>query len=44
LQVGVTNLTNEDPPFVDTGDGNTQVATYRLLGRTYFAGIRYRIE
>jgi outer membrane receptor protein involved in Fe transport len=44
LRAGITNLTNAMPPFVDNADGNTSVATYRLLGRTFFAGIRYRLE
>jgi outer membrane receptor protein involved in Fe transport len=44
LRAGITNLTNAMPPFVDNSNGNTVVATYRLLGRTYFAGIRYRSE
>ena len=42
LRAGITNLTDKVPPFVNTADGNTEVATYRLLGRSYFAGIRYR--
>ena len=44
VQIGITNLTDAMPPFVDNSNGNTVSATYRLLGRTYFAGIRYRIE
>jgi iron complex outermembrane receptor protein len=44
LRAGITNLTNAMPPFVDNANGNTAVATYRLLGRTYFAGIKYRFE
>jgi outer membrane receptor protein involved in Fe transport len=44
LRAGITNLTNAMPPFVDTANGNTTVATYRLLGRSYFAGVRYRFR
>jgi outer membrane receptor protein involved in Fe transport len=41
-RLGVTNLTNSRPPFVNTANANTEVATYRLLGRTYFLSVRYR--
>ena len=44
LRVGVNNLTDEDPPFVDTNvAANTDVATYRLLGRTYFVDVRLQL-
>ena len=42
LRAGVLNLTNRDPPYVNVGGPNTDVATYRLLGRTYFASLQYR--
>jgi len=43
LRLGVTNLTDRDPPFVNANSAaNTDAATYRLLGRTYFADIRLR--
>jgi outer membrane receptor protein involved in Fe transport len=45
LRVGVDNLTDEDPPFVDNNsEANTDAATYRLLGRTYFARIGFRLQ
>jgi len=37
LTVGVTNLTNEAPPYIDPGfNSNTDPNTYRVLGRGYF--------
>ena len=43
FRLGVTNLTNRQPPFLNFGpDANTEPSTYRLLGRTVFASIRYR--
>jgi len=37
VSFGVNNLTDVQPPFVSTGaDFNTDPATYRPLGRTYF--------
>jgi iron complex outermembrane recepter protein len=43
LRLGVNNLTNRQPPYLNFGnDANTDTSTYRLVGRTVFAGIRYR--
>jgi outer membrane cobalamin receptor len=37
---GVNNLTDVQPPFLGTGfDDNTDPATYRLLGRTWYAQV-----
>jgi iron complex outermembrane receptor protein len=45
LRLGVTNLTDRQPPFLDFGtDANTDTSIYRLLGRTFFAGVRYRLH
>jgi iron complex outermembrane receptor protein len=45
LRFGVDNLTGKDPPYVDSNSaGNTDAASYRLLGRTYFAGVRIRFH
>jgi outer membrane receptor protein involved in Fe transport len=45
LRLGVNNVTGKDPPFVDSNSaGNTDTATYRLLGRTYFASVRVRLH
>ncbi len=36
LSIAVSNLTDEDPPFLVNADqANTDVSTYRLLGRSY---------
>ncbi len=45
LRFGVDNVTGKDPPFVDNNTaGNTDAATYRLLGRTYFASVRVQFH
>jgi outer membrane receptor protein involved in Fe transport len=41
---GVDNLTDEDPPFFANADeANTDVATYRLLGRSYWLRLQLRL-
>jgi iron complex outermembrane recepter protein len=41
LGAGISNLTNRYPPFVNnSGNANTDPATYRLLGRTFFVDLR----
>jgi iron complex outermembrane receptor protein len=41
ITVGVSNLTNRDPPFIsNSGSDNTDPATYRLLGRPFFGDLR----
>jgi outer membrane receptor protein involved in Fe transport len=43
LRAAVTNLFDTNPPFVNFGtNANTDAATYRLLGRGYVFGLRYR--
>jgi outer membrane receptor protein involved in Fe transport len=45
LTGGVENLTDETPPFFANADeANTDVATYRLLGRTYWLRLDLRID
>jgi iron complex outermembrane receptor protein len=42
LQAAVTNVTDKAPPFINTGlPENTEPGTYRLLGRTFFLGLRH---
>jgi outer membrane receptor protein involved in Fe transport len=42
LRAAITNVTNEDPPFVDNeSNANTDATAYPLLGRTYFVELRY---
>jgi outer membrane receptor protein involved in Fe transport len=43
LSAGVLNLTDVDPPYIDVGGPNTDVGTYRLLGRSYYAALEYRL-
>ena len=41
LRAGVSNLSDEDPPFLNEGAANTDPATYRLLGRTWFMQLEF---
>lgn len=44
LSVGVDNLLDRDPPFLANGDvANTDVSTYRLLGRTLRVQLSYQL-
>ena len=43
IRAGVNNLTDRDPPYLN-GQANTDTATYRLLGRTYFLQVSYAME
>lgn len=37
ITLGVTNLTDEEPPFIDSGfNAKTDPSTYRLFGRGYY--------
>jgi outer membrane receptor protein involved in Fe transport len=40
----ITNFTDEDPPYLNVGPANTDVTTYRLLGRSYFLELRYQFQ
>ena len=45
LRLGVTNLTDTQPPYLNFGnEANTDTTTYRLLGRTLFAALRYQLH
>ncbi|MGH8309094.1 MAG: TonB-dependent receptor domain-containing protein, partial [Steroidobacteraceae bacterium] len=45
LRAGLTNLTDEDPPFVNNHlEASTDPGTYRMLGRTYFLQLRYALR
>ncbi len=40
LTLGVTNVTDEEPPFIDPGfNASTDPSTYRVFGRGYFVRI-----
>jgi iron complex outermembrane receptor protein len=42
LRAAITNVTDDDPPFVDNeSNANTDATAYPLLGRTYFVELRY---
>ena len=44
VRAAITNVTDEDPPYLNISPANTDVATYRLLGRSYFLELRYQVE
>jgi len=42
LSGGITNLTDEPPPYIDLGfNGKTDVATYRLFGTGYYLRLQW---
>ena len=44
VRAAITNVTDEDPPYLNIAPANTDVATYRLLGRSYFLQLSYQLE
>jgi outer membrane receptor protein involved in Fe transport len=44
VRAAITNATDEDPPYLNVTPANTDVATYRLLGRSYLLELRYQIK
>jgi outer membrane receptor protein involved in Fe transport len=44
VRAGITNVTDEDPPYLNVSPDNTDAATYRLLGRSYFLELRYQVQ
>lgn len=45
IAAGFTNLTDEEPPYIDTGfTANTDPATYRLFGRGYYVRLTQSFE
>ena len=44
VRAAITNVTDEDPPYLNIAPANTDAATYRLLGRSYFLELRYQVE
>jgi outer membrane receptor protein involved in Fe transport len=44
VRAAITNVTDEDPPYLNISPANTDVSTYRLLGRSYFLELRYQVE
>lgn len=41
---GLRNAVDSEPPFVNGGAANTEPGNYRVLGRTWFAGVAYRLR
>ncbi|MDJ0812708.1 MAG: TonB-dependent receptor [Woeseiaceae bacterium] len=42
VTAGVTNLTDEEPPWIDSAfNAKTDVTTYRMFGRGYFVRLKY---
>jgi len=45
LQAGVTNITDEEPPFIEIGfNATTDPSTYRTMGRGYYLRAQYNFE
>ncbi len=45
VSMGITNVTNEPPPFIDFGfNATTDPATYRLFGRGYYLRLSHSFE
>lgn len=45
VSAGITNLTDEEPPFIDSGfNASTDPATYRLFGRGYYLRLSHDFE
>jgi outer membrane receptor protein involved in Fe transport len=44
VRAAITNVTDEDPPYLNIAPANTDVSTYRLLGRSYFLELSYKFE
>jgi iron complex outermembrane receptor protein len=44
VRAAITNATDEDPPYLNIAPANTDASTYRLLGRSYFLELSYRVE
>jgi outer membrane receptor protein involved in Fe transport len=42
---GVTNITDEEPPWIDSAfNAKTDVSTYRLFGLGYYLRLSYQFE
>lgn len=41
--LGVTNLTDRDPPFISASPLTTDAATYDVIGRTFFASVKVKL-
>ena len=44
LSAGITNITDEAPPFIDTGfNGKTDPSTYRMFGQGYYLRVKWSL-
>jgi outer membrane receptor protein involved in Fe transport len=44
LAAGITNLTDEPPPYIESGyDATTDPTTYRLFGRGYYLRLSWKL-
>jgi len=44
VSIGITNVTDEAPPYIDAGfNANTDPSTFRLFGRSYFVRLKYSL-
>ena len=45
LTAGLTNITNEAPPYIDLGfNGKTDPSTYRMFGSGYYLRLKYTFQ
>jgi iron complex outermembrane receptor protein len=45
ITAGITNITDEAPPFIDVGfNGKTDPSTYRMFGQGYFLRVKYSFQ
>jgi hypothetical protein len=45
VTAGITNITDEAPPFIDVGfNGKTDPSTYRMFGQGYFLRLKWSYE
>jgi outer membrane receptor protein involved in Fe transport len=45
VRLGVSNITDVQPPYLNFGnDANTDTSIYRLLGRTFYAALRWQLH
>jgi iron complex outermembrane receptor protein len=44
ITAGITNITDEAPPYIDTGSAKSDPATYRLFGQGYYVRLKWTFE
>ncbi len=43
LTVGINNIANKQPPYVPSLELRTDAATYDVIGRTFYAAVKYKL-